>query len=257
VLDRWDYELNNRLPNEILYATHEKYYFKCPRGLHTSEFKLISSFTSGQEGSIECDQCNSIAQFGIDNLGKDFFDKYWSNKNTMDSWKYAKNSHQQVWWKCPEKIHDDYFREISNSNSSNFRCPECQYSKGEERINEYFIKKGFIKINQDEFEQLVDKDKYNKNYIPQKEFDGLMGLGNGLLSYDFYSLKHNLLIEYQGEQHERYIPGFHKSKKDFEKQLEHDKRKKEYANKHNIKLLEIWYYDFDNIESILQKELNL
>ena len=26
----------------------------------------------------------------------------------------------------------------------------------------------------------------------------------------------NLLIEYQGEQHEKYIPGFHKSKKDFE-----------------------------------------
>lgn len=48
-----------------------------------------------------------------------------------------------------------------------------------------------------------------------------------------------------------------KLKKDFERQLEHDKRKREYAKQHNIKLLEIWYYDIDNIENILVKELNL
>lgn len=47
------------------------------------------------------------------------------------------------------------------------------------------------------------------------------------------------------------------TKKDFEKQLEHDRRKREYAKQHNIKLLEIWYYDMDNIEDILVKKLNL
>lgn len=98
----------------------------------------------------------------------------------------------------------------------------------------------------------------NKNYfIPQMKFNGLVGINNGLLSYDFYIPKYNLLIEYQGEQHDRYIPGLHISKKDFEKQIEHDKRKREYAKNNNIILLEIWYYDYDNIESILQKELNL
>ena len=33
------------------------------------------------------------------------------------------------------------------------------------------------------------------------------------------------------------------------------KRKRKYANSHNIELLEIWYCDFDNIEKILEKEL--
>jgi very-short-patch-repair endonuclease len=77
------------------------------------------------------------------------------------------------------------------------------------------------------------------------------------LSYDFFLPEYNLLIEYQGEQHEKYIKGFHKNKKAFINQQEHDKRKREYAKNHNIKLLEIWYYDFDNIEQILDKELQL
>ena len=31
--------------------------------------------------------------------------------------------------------------------------------------------------------------------------------------------------------------------------------KKNYAEEHNIELLEIWYYDFDNIENILGSRL--
>ena len=95
----------------------------------------------------------------------------------------------------------------------------------------------------------------HKYYKPQKEYDGLLGLGNGNLSYDFYLPSYNLLIEYQGGQHEKYIKGFHKTKNDFIIQQEHDRRKKQYAEDNNIKLLPIWYWDFDNIEEILDKEL--
>ena len=87
------------------------------------------------------------------------------------------------------------------------------------------------------------------------KYSGLLGLGNGLLSYDFYIPKLNLLIEYQGEMHERFVRGIHKSIKDFEKQQEHDRRKKVYAQNNNINLFEIWYYDFDNIEEILDTKL--
>ena len=84
----------------------------------------------------------------------------------------------------------------------------------------------------------------------------MIGIGGKLLSYDFYLPEYNLLIEYQGEQHEKYISGIHVSYNNFKKQLEHDRRKKEYARNHNIELLEIWYYDFDNIEKILKKQLS-
>ena len=91
----------------------------------------------------------------------------------------------------------------------------------------------------------------------EKAYEGLIGIGYGNLSYDFYLPNCNLLIEYQGGQHESYTKGFHTSYDCFERQQEHDKRKREYAKDNNIKLLEIWYYDFDNIEEILKKELNL
>jgi hypothetical protein len=44
ILDRWDYELNQCKPIDIFKKTSEKYYFRCPQGLHKSELKQISSF---------------------------------------------------------------------------------------------------------------------------------------------------------------------------------------------------------------------
>lgn len=70
-----------------------------------------------------------------------------------------------------------------------------------------------------------------------------------------------LLIEYQGIQHEKPIDfsgkGQDFSLKSFKLQQEHDKRKREYAKEHNINLLEIWYWDFDNIENILDNTLEV
>ena len=252
VLKRWDYELNKLKPNEICYSAKKKYYFKCPKILHKSELKNIKNFTKGQEGSMKCKQCNSFAQWGINNIGNDFLEKYWDYKeNTIDPWlidyssdikvyikcqekeyhgsypiacgnfiigrrcgycnsksgkvhpldslgtlhpesiniwssinkkspyKYSPHSGQEVYWKCPDGIHKDYKREICNSNTYNFRCPECQYSKGEKAISEYLIKRNIF-------------------YIPQKEFEDLIGMGGGLLSYDHYLPKYNLLIEFHG-----------------------------------------------------------
>ena len=308
ILDRWDYELNKKNPNEIGFATNKKHYFKCPRSLHNSELKNINAFTGGQEGSIKCKQCNSFAQWGVDNLGEDFLKKYWDHdKNTVNPWKidkcarnkvwikcqdkehhgsydvspcnfyndrrcsycnnnhilhkldslgiihpevlnlwsnknkkspyeYAPRSGKEVWWKCKDGKHKDYKRNIDGSNSRDFRCPECQCSIGEIEVGK----------------KLFDKEI---NYIPQKTFEGLIGLGGCLLSYDFYLSQYNLLIEYQGEMHERFVKGIHKSIKDFEKQVEHDRRKKEYALEKEYNFLEIWYYEFDRIEEILSKTI--
>jgi len=329
VLDRWDYELNDCKPNKILSHTMKSFYFKCPRGLHESEFKNISAFTS-KNSLIKCNKCNSFAQWGIDNLGGDFLEKYWdyekndelginpwdisygnsydniyiycqekdyhesyiikcnsftgqnhrcsycvnqkihlldslgtlypevlelwSDKNDKSPFEYAPFGSKWVWWKCPDGKHEDFYRDIGNSNKRDFRCPECQYSKGEERISNDFISKGFIKIDQKEFE-LLD-DNYNKDYyIHQMKYDRLLGVGNGLLSYDFYIPKLNLLIEYQGEFHDGTAKN--QTEEEFKIQQEHDKRKREYAQINNIILLEIWYWDFDRIEEILEKELNL
>ena len=65
---------------------------------------------------------------------------------------------------------------------------------------------------------------------------------------------YNLLIEYQGQQHERAVDFFGGEEK-FEIQKEIDKKKKEYAQNNHYDFLEIWYRDYDNIENILSNKL--
>jgi very-short-patch-repair endonuclease len=233
ILNRWDYELNNCKPNEICFSTKKKYYFKCPRNIHHSELKNIANFTHNSEGSMYCNYCNSFAQWGIDNICEDFLDKYWDyDINTLNPWEISYGSNIKVWIKCQEILNHESYDIQCNDFINSCRCPECKKSKGEIKIREFLR-------------------TYNIYYISQKEFDDLIGLGGGNLSYDFYLPKYNLLIEYQGRQHKKYNPYFHKSIEDFEKQVEHDRRKKEYALSHGYNFLEIWYWDFDNIEEIL------
>ena len=81
------------------------------------------------------------------------------------------------------------------------------------------------------------------------------GIGNRPLSYDFYLPNQNLLIECQGEQH--YYPvDIYGGEEHFEIQQEHDRRKREYATANGYNLIEIPYYDYDNIEEILDKVLS-
>lgn len=119
------------------------------------------------------------------------------------------------------------------------RCPRCTsvIYKGENRIELFLIENNIV-------------------FETQKTYMGLLGVNNGLLSYDFYLPKYNLLIEYQGEQHEKPVKHFGGEDK-FKIQKEHDLRKREYAKFHGIDLLEIWHWDFDDIENILSDYLNL
>ena len=93
------------------------------------------------------------------------------------------------------------------------------------------------------------------NFEKQKKFSDLLGVGGGNLSYDFYLPNHNMLIEYQGEQHERPIEYFG-GEEQFAIQQEHDRRKREYAKDNGYKLLEISYKDYNNIDNILTKAIN-
>lgn len=143
---------------------------------------------------------------------------------------YIKSSEKMLFL---HKTCNNKFEMIANNFLRGQRCPFCSESKGERKIENI--------LNQ-----------INVNYIKQKTFDELTGINNGLLSYDFYLPNNNLLIEYQGEFHDGNARLQTVSK--LRKQQEHDRRKRQYAKENNIKLLEIWYWDFDNIECILEKE---
>lgn len=79
------------------------------------------------------------------------------------------------------------------------------------------------------------------------------------LRFDFAILDDNnniiLLIEINGRQHYEPVEYFG-GKKAFLKQQERDKIKRKYCEDNNIKLLEIPYWDFYQIDNILEKEIN-
>ena len=63
------------------------------------------------------------------------------------------------------------------------------------------------------------------------------------------------LIEYDGEQHYKFIKHWHGDEEGFKLQQLRDKIKTEYCKNHNIKLIRIPYTEFDNIEQILKNNL--
>lgn len=124
---------------------------------------------------------------------------------------------------------------------SGYGCPKCRKSKGEERISAFL-------------------DTNNITYEIYYIYDELVGIGGKPLSYDFYLPTYNTLIEFQGIQHEKPVcfGGISENKAllNFKIQQEHDRRKRNYAKTHNINLLEIWYYDINNIETIIKQYLH-
>lgn len=112
-----------------------------------------------------------------------------------------------------------------------FGCGKCAQSGGEIRIKKYL-------------------EKNNINFIEQMKFDDLRDIKK--LSYDFYLPDYNLLIEFQGKQHIKASSNFG-GPKQLKIQQRHDQIKEEYANNNGYKILYIWYYEQDEIETILDK----
>lgn len=156
-------------------------------------------------------------------------------------------------------IHINSNKYVNTKTNMNFFCDECLnfWDTTLEYLFDTHCNCPFCNPKSHGEGKIENFLKHNKiAYKKEKTFKGLVGLGNGLLKYDFYLNKHNLLIEFQGKQHEKPYERFG-GQEQFEKQQEHDRRKRDYAKEHNIELLEIWYWDFNNIEQILNEKLDI
>jgi hypothetical protein len=162
----------------------------------------------------------------------------WSDKNQFDVYQMYSKSSKKAWWKCRVCNHEWETRVSTRTSRQKSGCPLCNESKGEKKIRAFLFTKEI-------------------SFVSQKIFDGLIGMGGGNLSYDFFLPKQNILIEYQGKQHETFVEMIHLEEVNFKKQLEHDRRKREYAQRNAIQLLEIWYWDYERVEEIISNILTL
>ncbi|MGF7045761.1 very-short-patch-repair endonuclease [Paenibacillus sp. DS2015] len=157
--------------------------------------------------------------------------------------KVTPKSNTKVWWLCDEVGCGHSWKaavaDIANGN----RCPVCFMSKGERRIREHLR-------------------TLNCEFSTQVSMKNLIGIGGGLLSYDFVvkmSSGHMLLIEFDGIGHFKptdfHGKGEAHALKKFHIQVEHDRRKDNYAATHGIPLLRIRHDEFDNIEQKVDEAL--
>ena len=143
----------------------------------------------------------------------------------------------EIW--CGNPNHNSYevrFDVFKGSkDKEGTRCPYCNESKGEKRINNFLLNN-------------------NINYLVQYRFDDCKF--KYTLPFDFYLPKYNCCIEFDGGQHYKIIDWFGGLDGFIDTKIR-DTIKNIYCQQNNIKLIRIPYWNFDNIEEILTKELNL
>lgn len=77
------------------------------------------------------------------------------------------------------------------------------------------------------------------------------------LELDGYNQELKLAFEYNGPQHYKFIPMFHKNYEDFIKQVQRDKEKRELCKEHNITLIEIPYtVKYEELYNYIVLQLN-
>jgi hypothetical protein len=198
---------SNLVVNSEYITMHHNINFTCTDCHNTFDRMAADIFYDG--GCPFCN-LNNLPQRQPKTLEQFLIDVDQINKDVIYIDGYTKAS-DRVHVKC--KVCNHEWWPIGTSLTSGFGCPMCNMSHGERRIKDYLNIHTYI-------------------YIPQKTFSGLIGVGGGNLSYDFYVPNYNTLIEFQGEYHD----GSAKIQTaiEFERQQEHDRRKRQYAEKHNI-----------------------
>lgn len=117
---------------------------------------------------------------------------------------------------CPE--HGSFWQK-PREHMKGCGCPNCKASKLEKTIAQLLEKNECDFAGQQTFEWLIN-DKTNAN-----------------LYLDFYLPEYNIAIECQGRQHFEQCPFFHKTNKDFARQIHRDNLKRSLCEEHGIKLL--------------------
>lgn len=229
--NKYDYSIvdyiNNNSKVKILCIPHNVMFEQTPK--------------THKNGTTSCPKCKHEFYTNIANKrNKKGKEEFSPKSQTVHNNKYDYSlvnyidSYTKVIIVCP--IHGK-FSQRPNDHIQGKGCPKCKASKGEIEIEQILIDNNIEFINEKRFSNCKDKSQ---------------------LPFDFYIPQHNTVIEYDGEQHSNpfRIKGKEKEMLIKLKKIQyHDTIKTQYCIDNNIKLIRIPYTEFNNIESILKKEL--
>ena len=182
--------------------------WKCKEESHPS---WLANFKSVKHGNTWCAVCaqNKLTL-------KECQDLAISRGGKCLSTKYI-NAHISMEWKCKEN--HTWLAIFKSVKHGNTWCPYCPKSRSEKLCREIlqeYTGLSFTSIRPN----LLKNDVSGHN-----------------LELDGFCEDLRLAFEYQGKQHDEYIPFFHRKEGDFERQQERDKLKLDLCKKHDIDVL--------------------
>ncbi len=141
--------------------------------------------------------------------------------------KKYRNAHQKLKWEC--RLGHEWLATYANVSRGSW-CPFCAVSYSEE-ISRFILESLFEK-----------KFKKNRTALCGLELDG-------------YNSNLNIAFEYQGRQHYEFIPYWHKTRSNFDRQKRRDIAKQELCRIKNISCI-IIPYTTNNLEYFIVNELD-
>lgn len=189
--------------------------------------------------SAGCPECTTRRIRELESFSQEEFEQRVTNKYSHIEI-IGKYINRTTRIKCKCLLHDIEY-DVSPRTllySSGTGCPECYQSIGERRMIQVLQNIGYDVKTQHTFSDC--------KYIH-------------VLRFDAYSKKYNIVFEYQGQQH--YYPVDFSgdtsiAQREFELGQIRDNIKRKYCNENDIHLIEIPYWECDNMESFLCSELD-
>lgn len=203
-------------------------YIKCKCKLDGHEWEsIVANLLNGSAGCPKCtarrirERCGMGHDEFVKRLNKNYphielIDTY---QNSITKLKFKCTIHNETFYSTPKEFL--YTRRVG--------CPKCTESNGEREMNNILRSLGLNIKTQHKLPGC-------KNKLP--------------LRFDAYDITHNIAFEFQGGQH--YYPvdfagkGDEWAAKEFNITQKRDSIKRKYCNQHNIKLIEVPYWEYDN-----------
>lgn len=235
LINQWHPVKNGQsTPFDFTSGSRKKVYWKCDvANDHEWETSIFHRTNENEVNSCPCCSGNKVVMSNCLST---------THPNLSKEWHPIKNGHlipfdvicgsnKKVHWIC-RKGHE-WKSTIAKRAIRGDGCKICNESRGEKEVAKFLKKFSII------FER-------------QKKFNGCKNKRK--LPFDFYLPEHNILIEYDGEQHLR-LSEYFGGEKSFKQLQIRDAIKTKFAQDNNIPLLRIPYTKFDNIEEIINSFL--
>lgn len=232
LLEEW-HPKNTIRPDQLTSGSHKKIWWLGKCGHEWQSF--LHNRTSKQLNS--CPYCSNRYvddKNSLKNICPDIASEWDYNKNKTIPDEVCYKTYKRAFWigKCGHKW-ECTIRSRTRKNRPT-GCPVCKKSRGESKIELYLINK---KIN----------------YTLQKRFESCRL--KKPLPFDFFIEDKKILIEFQGIQHFESINFGGNSVFELENIKKRDKIKLDWCYSNNYRLISIPYWEIDNIENILEKEI--